>query len=502
MALLINHKQFLNILIALIIMTGYQFSDARNKELRGVWMTNVASSVMFSKPSIAEAMDSLKAWGINAVFPVIYNNGYTLYPSLVMQSITGNKVHPMFEGRDVLQELVTEGHRNGIEVHPWIEYGFVASFGQNGGPILANNPDWAGKRYDMDTAESDDQFYWMSQANPEVQQFLIALGIEIVQNYDVDGVQLDRIRYGNTLDNQGNVITSDFGYDDAHVQRYKDEHDDADPPLPTDSGYKSWRAGILNEFHLNFYEAIKAENPNVMVSNAPVVYPYGYNNFMQRWMDWLEQGSVDFVSTQLYRYDVSSYEYELNKVLYQQIPDYTDQFFPGMLIRSGNYQVDYDLASGFVNKNRQKGVDGGVFWFYEGLPAIGRSIGDGIYKTPAKPGLHDIVWREDGLIVHEDNDSLTHVNGTWETLQGEGADSYYSFDQRLFTAIGGSGASITFDADIPYAGYFDVYVYQPYDNDLAQSVPVTLLDGSGITKSIDESSAISRGWVFIETIYF
>ncbi len=487
-----------------ILVIALQIGVARNmqRELRGVWMTNVASSVMFSKPNIAEAMDSLAAWGINAVFPVIYNNGYTLYPSLVMQSVTGAGVHPMFEGRDVLAELVAEGHRVGIEVHPWIEYGFVASFGQEGGPILANNPDWAGKRYNMDTAESDDQFYWMSQANEEVRQFLIALAIEIIQNYDVDGIQLDRIRYGNVLDNNGNITTSDFGYDDAHVNRYREEHDGADPPPPTDPSYMEWRSEILNEFMWKFYDAVKAENPHIIVSNTPVVYPYGYNNFMQDWRDWVSQQTVDMINPQLYRHDLSSYVYELNKVLNGQIPEDYEHFYPGMLIRSGNYQAGIDLASGFVQANRERDVRGGVFWFYEGLPAIGKALRTGVFSQDARPLLRGIVWRPKAPIVQESADSLVQINGAWQEVEGSGSDGYYSSDGHALSARGGSGASVTYYASVDNEAYYNVYVYQPYGSDLAQAVPVKLLDGSGITKYIDESDVSNRGWTFIETMYF
>ena len=41
------------------------------EEVRGVWVTNVASNVLHSKANIAQAMDYLGRNGINVVFPVV-----------------------------------------------------------------------------------------------------------------------------------------------------------------------------------------------------------------------------------------------------------------------------------------------------------------------------------------------------------------------------------------------------------------------------------------------
>lgn len=251
------------------------------KELRGVWVTNVASTVMNSKSQIAEAMDSISVWSINAIIPVMLNNGYTLYPSSEMDYVSGSFVYPAFEGRDILAKMIAEAHRVGIEVHVLLEYGFYASFAANGGPILQSNPGWAGKRYQTETAEDDYSFVWMSQANAEVQQFLINLGLEIAENYDIDGNQLDRVWYGNKLGNDGWPVASDFGYDEAHLQRYRDENDGAEMPdtwIPTNSQFKNWRSKILDEFHLDFFQQVKEVNSNIKISNTTVSFRVGANN--------------------------------------------------------------------------------------------------------------------------------------------------------------------------------------------------------------------------------
>lgn len=66
-----------------------QEPQAPPPELRGVWLTDVDSKVLFSRKRIAEAMTFLAAHHFNVVFPVVWNQGYTLYPSAIMDSLFG-----------------------------------------------------------------------------------------------------------------------------------------------------------------------------------------------------------------------------------------------------------------------------------------------------------------------------------------------------------------------------------------------------------------------------
>src|SRR5689334_19698637 len=95
-------------------------------ETRGVWLTNTDSKVLRSQQRIAEAMDFLAETGFNVVFPVVWNQGVTLYPSQIMQQTFGVEIHPSFVGRDPLRELIVEARRVGLKVIPWFEYGFAS----------------------------------------------------------------------------------------------------------------------------------------------------------------------------------------------------------------------------------------------------------------------------------------------------------------------------------------------------------------------------------------
>lgn len=52
-----------------------------DREIRGVWITNVGSGVLFAPWGIHRALEQLAALHFNTVYPVIWNGGHTFYPS-------------------------------------------------------------------------------------------------------------------------------------------------------------------------------------------------------------------------------------------------------------------------------------------------------------------------------------------------------------------------------------------------------------------------------------
>lgn len=210
------------------------------KKIRGVWLTNVDSQVLNSQQNIVDAMQLLAETGFNTVFPVVWNGGYTLYPSQIMKDTFGLDIHPTFQGqgRDPLGEVIEAAKTVGLEVIPWFEYGFACSYNQNGGHILQKKPHWAAKDQNNQLLKKNN-FEWMNAFDPEVQDFLLSLFIEVVQNYNVDGVQGD---------DRCPALPSEGGYDQKTKALYHQEFG-VNPPLNTrDSRWMKWRANLLTDF--------------------------------------------------------------------------------------------------------------------------------------------------------------------------------------------------------------------------------------------------------------
>ncbi|HAC65858.1 MAG TPA: hypothetical protein DCF68_20585 [Cyanothece sp. UBA12306] len=83
-------------------------------ERRGVWLTNVSSSVLFIPGSINRVIKQLAQLQFNTVYPVVWNRGHTFYPSELAQVITGKKQDPLLNfmggGTDILSTIIQESH--------------------------------------------------------------------------------------------------------------------------------------------------------------------------------------------------------------------------------------------------------------------------------------------------------------------------------------------------------------------------------------------------------
>lgn len=79
-----------------------------NTGIRGVWIPSTDCKVLTSKQRIAEAMDFLADTGFNTVFPVVWNRGFTAYPSQIMREQFGVEIDTRYLGHDPLAELLKQ----------------------------------------------------------------------------------------------------------------------------------------------------------------------------------------------------------------------------------------------------------------------------------------------------------------------------------------------------------------------------------------------------------
>lgn len=325
--------------------------------LRGAWVTTTASTGLNSLPEIKQTVATFKAAGLNQIFVVVYNNARTVYPSAVMQNLIGKQIKEGFEGRDPLQEMITEAHAAGMKVHAWFEYGFASSFSANGGAIIAAKPGWAGKDINGKLLVKNG-FDWLNAFHPEVQDFLMSLLKEVATKYDVDGIQGD---------DRLPAMPSTGGYDSYTVNLYKAENGGTNPPTdPKEASWLQWRAKKLNGFMKRIYTELKAIKPGMKIIMAPSIYPFSLNEYLQDWPTWLDSSWVDGIIPQVYRYDIAAYK----TTLQQQKPYFKNKlhlYTPGVLLKSGSTLQSDQFVTEMVQANRAEGLKGEVFFFYEGV---------------------------------------------------------------------------------------------------------------------------------------
>ena len=331
--------------------------------VRGVWLTNVASKALYSKENIEEAVSKCASMGFNSIFVVTYNGGFTTYPSELMQTVIGTEIDPDFEGRDPLQELITAAHSKGIKVFAWFEFGFASSHRDStGGPIVANKPHWASRDVNGEITEKN-EFQWLNPFHPEVQSFITDLILEVVEKYEVDGIQGD---------DRLPALPSNGGYSEYTVELYKSEHNGNEPPIyHKDYSWVKWRSDKLTKFLQELSNTLRKTDPQLIISMAPSIYPWSEENYLQNWPKWLEMGLVDLVVPQVYRYDIEAYQHEMNKIYTEQVsPDNHFRIYPGVLLQVGDYNPTEEFLSEMMKWNRSKNTSGEVFFFYEGIHAF------------------------------------------------------------------------------------------------------------------------------------
>lgn len=350
-------------IIFLIIISSFLIFCSKDsnetKAVRGVWLTNVDSEVLNSKKNIDDAVKLLDELGFNSICVVVWNKAMTTYPSNVMRNLTGIEIDTSFTGRDPLKELIDSAHKKNIKVFAWFEFGFSSSFKENGGIILNKKPEWSAKDINGNLVTKNG-FEWINGFHPEVQDFLLSLIMEVVRNYNVDGIQGD---------DRLPALPSEAGYDEYTVNLYKSQHNGKFPPENhKDEEWIQWRANILTDFMQRIYNSVKTFNSNLIVSMAPSIYPWSKEEYLQDWPEWMKRGLVELIIPQVYRYNIGDYSSALNEIISNQISKNNfHRFYPGVLLKVGSYQPDEKFLRQMIELNRQSGINGEVFFFYEGI---------------------------------------------------------------------------------------------------------------------------------------
>ena len=346
-------------------------ADAPN-EIRGVWLTNVDSSVLFSDQAVTATLQQLADRHFNTVYPAVWSWGYTLYPSQVAEQAMGYRqgLYPDLEeqgrnealeaaqgDRDLLLGLVAQAHDRHLSVIPWFEFGFMLPANA---PLVQRHPDWltqkqgalpAARRYQ----EGRHPRVWLNPFHPEVQAFILDLIAELMANYDVDGLQFD----------DHFALPVAFGYDPYTIDLYRQAHGGQSPPTnPYDAEWTRWRADQITDFIDSVFRVVKAKRPNALLSVAPNPATFAYRESLQDWPRWREMGYVEELIVQVYRDSVDNFQNTLRDRTIQQAQGHIPTGV-GILTGLKNQPVPIGLIQQQVQVARDMGFAGVSFFFYD-----------------------------------------------------------------------------------------------------------------------------------------
>ena len=367
---------------------GAQFSNslgqearAATAEIRGVWITNVASSVLFSPWGISRAVHQLADMHFNQLYLVVWNRGHTFYRSPAFKDLTGQSIdsllalaHPL---EDPLREMVRLGHQQHLKVIPWFEYGFMVPMNSR---LAQQHPDWLTARQDgsrqlaspFERVEEDPpggvlsrllksgaptQLGWLNPFHPDVQALLLTLVEEVVSQYDVDGIQFD----------DHFSLPVEFGYDAYTVSLYRAEHPGQRPPRnPADPDWIRWRADRLNQFMDVLHARVKAHCPTCLVSLSPNPAQFAYRFSLQDWQTWVDRGWLDELVVQVYRDDLLRFKGELGKGALQAARDRIPVSI-GILTGTWRHPIPFEQIRQQVISSRDYHFSGVSFFYWDTL---------------------------------------------------------------------------------------------------------------------------------------
>ena len=240
------------------------------------------------KQALIDIFDDIKSKNLNTVFFQAGINGTVLFKSSFdpfSPYITGEVNR---EGTyDPLQFAIEQAHKRGLEIHAWINC--IKCFGGTELNIL-NNPDHISKRkpeWVIEDVRDGQKSYWLDPGLPEVREYLSDMIAEMVEKYDVDGVQLDFLRY------PGKNFEDEFSYSVHGTGLSRDEYR---------------RKNITDLVEL-INKKIKAVKHFVKLGVAPIgIFKNengitgweGYSEVYQDSREWLKRGLVDYLAPQIY----------------------------------------------------------------------------------------------------------------------------------------------------------------------------------------------------------
>lgn len=264
------------------------YSQSSKYETRAVWISTASGdwptsyNVEEQKRSLVEIFDSVRELKFNTVYFQVRPRGNTLYHSLYepwAQQLTG--VLGNNPGWDPLEFAVEEAHKRGLEIHAWFNTCrvWIGEPPKNADHLLNRHREWV-KNFENE--------WWVDMGIPEAREYTYNLVMEIIRNYDIDGIHFDYIRYPGAQ------------FDDWESFR-----------MYSDGVEKSeWRRNNITEFVRACYESISQEKPFVKIGCAPIgIYQSlngaqssfsGMGVLSQDSRRWLREGIHDYITPQVY----------------------------------------------------------------------------------------------------------------------------------------------------------------------------------------------------------
>lgn len=207
-------------------------------------------------------------------------------------------------GFDPLGYVIARAHdttdgKPRIQVHPLVlVYRVLVGGNPPPGHVLALHPEWASENYAGEKVVSERMY--LDPGVPEVQDYNLDVFTEIIRNYDIDGFNLDTIRY----------LQGDHGYNATALFYFRAFTGRTDRPAVDDPQWSDWRRLQVTSLVRRVHAAMLRYRPNALLSVDAICFDNAheqiednqfYHYVYQDWPQWLRTGAIDVAMGMAYK---------------------------------------------------------------------------------------------------------------------------------------------------------------------------------------------------------
>lgn len=273
-----------NDLFAEIETCYYSISESVPVELRGIWHETVENNA----EEVKNVVKTLKEAGINQLNLGISGSTDTIIPLPKDFAFTQKS---SLRGTDLLKVYVDECKAAGIELIITLPI-FYNRAGAN-----TKYKQWLTKSNEV-SGVTDESANFYSPASREYHDYILSFITYLLKNYEIDGLQLDYIRYPVAL----NGI--DYGYDETTAQLFADKYNvdksvvnEIKTQLQSHSRWNDWikfKADLVTSYVRDIKDVCRSLRPDIYLS-AAVANDTILSYYCQDIAEWSKQKLLDAV---------------------------------------------------------------------------------------------------------------------------------------------------------------------------------------------------------------
>ena len=389
--------RWLFVFILAFSMSMPALAQRNNQEFRAVWVItweyiNPGWSASKIKYRIRTILDNVKAANMNAVLWQVRQSG-TVYFNSSYEPWGYYSNYYNYPGFDPLEYAIQEAHKRGLELHAW--FNTFQTYSTHPGTPAYEHPEWVNTNED---GQFMPKYKCVSPGLEAVREYTVKVAMEIVRNYDIDGLHLDYVRWNEFTDDDmasapaseieqmkrmdGMITEEQFNKlmspESGKRYIYDVEHPASGGVPAGFNSWDDWRRWSVTEFVRTLHDSIQAVKPWVRLSPAALgKYNWsGWNGYYVVFQDaalWFNEGYVDQLTPMHYHWTSGDGFYQM---LTANCPACWEQWITGGIVAGrlytvgpGSYRLDednvWDNHPGIVESSREvEWTDGFQFFSY------------------------------------------------------------------------------------------------------------------------------------------